>query len=203
MKDTTPVAGMPYTMGSDIFGDFVPGHDAFLVRRLREAGFVIVGKTNMPEFGILPVTEPRRFGPARNPWTPSARRAARPAARLRGGGRHGPARPRQRRRRLDPDPGGVLRPGGAEAHPRPHLARARAGRRLPRPGRRAHAHGGRDGRAARRAERLRGRRRDLGPAPGRAVRGSGTREPGRLRIGYTTTRRHRGRASTPSASAAP
>ena len=68
IKDTAPVAGMPYTLGSDIFGDFVPGHDAFLVRRLREAGFVIVGKTNMPEFGILPVSEPRRFGPVRNPW---------------------------------------------------------------------------------------------------------------------------------------
>src|SRR5215210_8474800 len=68
IKDTAPVAGMPYTMGSDIFGDFVPGHDAFLVRRLRDAGFVIVGKTSMPEFGILPVSEPRRFGPTRNPW---------------------------------------------------------------------------------------------------------------------------------------
>jgi amidase len=68
VKDTAPVAGMPYTMGSDIFGDFVPGHDAFLVRRLRDAGFVIVGKTSMPEFGILPVSEPRRFGPVRNPW---------------------------------------------------------------------------------------------------------------------------------------
>src|SRR5215212_6018231 len=68
IKDTAPVAGMPYTMGSAIFGDYVPGHDAFLVRRIREAGFVIVGKTSMPEFGILPVSEPRRFGPVRNPW---------------------------------------------------------------------------------------------------------------------------------------
>jgi amidase len=68
IKDTAPVAGMPYTMASDIFGDFVPGHDAFVVRRIREAGFVIVGKTNMSELGILPVSEPRRFGPVRNPW---------------------------------------------------------------------------------------------------------------------------------------
>jgi amidase len=68
VKDTAPVAGMPYTLGSDAFGDFVPAHDAFVVRRLREAGFVITGKTNLPEFGILPVTEPRRFGPTRNPW---------------------------------------------------------------------------------------------------------------------------------------
>jgi amidase len=68
IKDTAAVAGMPYRLGSDLFGDFVPPHDAFVVRRLREAGFVIVGKTNLPEFGILPVTEPRRFGPTRNPW---------------------------------------------------------------------------------------------------------------------------------------
>jgi amidase len=68
IKDTAAVAGMPYALGSDAFGDFVPPHDAFVVRRLREAGFVIVGKTNLPEFGILPVTEPRRFGPTRNPW---------------------------------------------------------------------------------------------------------------------------------------
>src|SRR5215208_4141349 len=68
VKDTAAVAGMPYTLGSDAFGDFVPAHDAFVVRRLREAGFVIVGKTNLPEYGILPVTEPRRFGPTRNPW---------------------------------------------------------------------------------------------------------------------------------------
>jgi amidase len=68
IKDTTSVAGMPYTMGSDIFGDFVPGHDSYVTRRIRDAGFVLVGKTNMPEFGILPVTEPRRFGPTRNPW---------------------------------------------------------------------------------------------------------------------------------------
>ena len=68
MKDTTSVAGMPYTMASDMFGDFVPGHDSFVTRRIRDAGFVLVGKTNMPELGILPVSEPRRFGPVRNPW---------------------------------------------------------------------------------------------------------------------------------------
>jgi len=71
VKDNRPVKGMPLTMGSDLFGDFVPGHDAYLVRRLREAGFVIVGKTSMPEMGILPTTEPRRFGPTRNPWDPA------------------------------------------------------------------------------------------------------------------------------------
>ena len=68
IKDTAEVSGWPYTLGSDVFGGFVPGYDSFVVRRLREAGFVLVGKTSLPEFGILPVTEPRRFGATRNPW---------------------------------------------------------------------------------------------------------------------------------------
>jgi amidase len=68
IKDNRAVAGMPITMCSELFGDFVARHDAFLVRRLREAGFVIVGKTALPEMGILPTTESRRFGPTHNPW---------------------------------------------------------------------------------------------------------------------------------------
>ena len=68
-------------MGSDLFGDLIADHDAYLVRRLREAGFVIVGKTAMPEMGILPTTESRRFGPTANPGRSTARRAARAAAR--------------------------------------------------------------------------------------------------------------------------
>ena len=68
IKDNRPVSGMPVTMCSDLFGDYVAEHDAFCVRRLREAGFVIVGKTTLPEMGILPTTESRRFGPTRNPW---------------------------------------------------------------------------------------------------------------------------------------
>ena len=68
VKDNRPVAGMPLTMCSDLFGGFVADHDAFLVRRLRDAGFVVVGKTTLPENGILPTTESRRFGPTANPW---------------------------------------------------------------------------------------------------------------------------------------
>jgi amidase len=68
IKDNRPVAGMPLTMCSDLFADYVADHDAFLVRRLRDAGFVIVGKTTLPENGILPTTESRRFGPTANPW---------------------------------------------------------------------------------------------------------------------------------------
>src|SRR5437588_10680655 len=69
IKDNRPVKGMPLTMCSDLFGDHVADHDAFLVGRLRDAGFVIVGKTALPEMGILPTTESRRFGPTRNPWS--------------------------------------------------------------------------------------------------------------------------------------
>jgi amidase len=69
IKDNRPVAGMRITLCSDLFGDLVPPHDSFLVRRLKEAGFVIVGKTALPEMGILPTTESRRFGPTRNPWS--------------------------------------------------------------------------------------------------------------------------------------
>ena len=68
IKELNPVAGWPFTMGSDIFGDFRAPQDAYTVRRLRNAGFVLIGRTSSPEFGIVPATEPRRFGPTRNPW---------------------------------------------------------------------------------------------------------------------------------------
>ncbi|HWF55168.1 MAG TPA: amidase [Solirubrobacteraceae bacterium] len=68
IKDNRPVAGMPTTHCSDLFGDRLARRDAYFVRRLRDAGFVIVGKTAMPEMGILPTTESRRFGPTANPW---------------------------------------------------------------------------------------------------------------------------------------
>jgi amidase len=69
VKDlTVAVSGLRLSNGSDLMDDYTPDYDANVVRRLREAGFVIVGKANTPELGILPTTEPRRFGPARNPW---------------------------------------------------------------------------------------------------------------------------------------
>src|SRR5438093_4810935 len=59
IKDlAAPVAGMPLTQCSDFYGDYTPDYDAHVVRRIKEAGFVIVGKVSSPEFGILPVTEP-------------------------------------------------------------------------------------------------------------------------------------------------
>jgi amidase len=71
VKANVPVEGLCMNFGSAFLQGHRPGHNAYLVRRLREAGFVIVGVTNMPEFGILPTTEPRQSGPTRNPWDPS------------------------------------------------------------------------------------------------------------------------------------
>lgn len=70
LKDLGPFAeGMRLTFGSEMTGEFTPPFDDFMVTRLRRAGFVFVGRTNTPEFGLLPVTEPRRFGATRNPWS--------------------------------------------------------------------------------------------------------------------------------------
>ncbi len=60
--------GVRMTLGSTLMRHFVPDHDSELVCRLKRAGLIILGKTNTPEFGILPTTEPRLFGPCRNPW---------------------------------------------------------------------------------------------------------------------------------------
>lgn len=61
-------AGVPLTNGSRFLKDFVPDHDSELVRRFKAAGVIVVGKTNTPEFGLVPVTEPELFGPTNNPW---------------------------------------------------------------------------------------------------------------------------------------
>jgi amidase len=68
VKAGAPVAGLERHQGSRFLAGRRASHSAYLVRRLEEAGFVIVGTTNMPEFGILPTTEPRHTGPTRNPW---------------------------------------------------------------------------------------------------------------------------------------
>jgi amidase len=71
LKDLTAAyAGAPLTSGSRFMSAYVPDADAEIVRRFRRAGLIIVGKTNTPEFGVLPTTEPALFGPTRNPWAP-------------------------------------------------------------------------------------------------------------------------------------
>jgi amidase len=68
IKANVPVEGLCMNFGSRFLAGHKPDHNAYLVRRLREAGFVVVGVTNLPEFGLLPTTEPRHSGATRNPW---------------------------------------------------------------------------------------------------------------------------------------
>lgn len=82
LDPAAPFAGVPYlvkdlhtlvqgshlTQGSAFLAGHRSGHDSDLVRRLRRAGFIIIGRTNTPEFGLNATTEPRLHGPTRNPW---------------------------------------------------------------------------------------------------------------------------------------
>jgi amidase len=61
-------AGVPMRSGSWFYRDWAPRHHSELVRRFLAAGVIVLGKTNTPELGLLPITEPVRFGPSRNPW---------------------------------------------------------------------------------------------------------------------------------------
>ena len=60
--------GVRMTLGARALSGYVPAYDSELVRRYKKAGLITLGKTNVPEFGILPTTESELFGPARNPW---------------------------------------------------------------------------------------------------------------------------------------
>ena len=71
IKDMTPVAGLRTTYGCRLYADHVPAEDALVVRRLRAAGAVVVGKTNTPEFAAGANTFNDVFGATRNPWNPA------------------------------------------------------------------------------------------------------------------------------------
>jgi amidase len=62
-------AGIPYHNGSRIWRGWVPPRDSEMVRRLKAAGLIILGSTKVPELSLMPVTEPRHFGRANNPWS--------------------------------------------------------------------------------------------------------------------------------------
>lgn len=65
------MAGVPTTGASVLTKDFIPDRDSELMRRYRAAGLSTFGKTNLCEFGTLGTTEPKIFGPTRNPWDPA------------------------------------------------------------------------------------------------------------------------------------
>ncbi|MBZ9706539.1 amidase [Mesorhizobium sp. ESP7-2] len=71
IKDLASTAGLRTSFGSPIFADFVPQEDDFFVERIREAGAIIIGKTNVPEFGLGSNTYNNVFGPTLNAFDPA------------------------------------------------------------------------------------------------------------------------------------
>ncbi|MGC9371670.1 MAG: amidase, partial [Paracoccaceae bacterium] len=69
LKDLlAPCGGVPMRCGCRFCTNLVPDHDGEIVRRYKAAGVLPLGRTNTPEMGLLPVTEPRLYGPTHNPW---------------------------------------------------------------------------------------------------------------------------------------
>ncbi len=68
IKDNVDVEGIRTTCGSKAFENYISPNDDIVVKRLKEAGVVILGKTNMPAFGYKGVTDNLIFGPTKNPW---------------------------------------------------------------------------------------------------------------------------------------
>lgn len=68
LKDNIGTRSIRTTMGSRILGDFLPSEDATVVRKLRRAGAILLGKTNLHEFAYGVTSENPHYGPVRNPW---------------------------------------------------------------------------------------------------------------------------------------
>ncbi len=71
IKDMVPTAGLRSTSGSPLLKDFVPSEDALMVRRMKRAGCIVIGKTNTPEFGLGSHTFNEVFGATRNAFDPA------------------------------------------------------------------------------------------------------------------------------------
>ena len=71
IKDLSNTAGLPTTLGSTLMRDFVPAEDGLMARRMKAAGAIVIGKTNVPEFGLGSHTFNDLFGATRNAWDPT------------------------------------------------------------------------------------------------------------------------------------
>lgn len=70
IKDLVCTQGIRTVSGSKAYEHFIPEEDDVVVERLKAAGAIMIGKTNVPEFGYVAVTDNPVFGPTRNPWNP-------------------------------------------------------------------------------------------------------------------------------------
>jgi amidase len=68
LKDLDLLEGTRTTSGASVYKDNVADHTGTLAQRFLDAGVTIFGKSSSPEFGLMPTTESRLFGPTRNPW---------------------------------------------------------------------------------------------------------------------------------------
>lgn len=99
VKDLDPVAGVRMARGSLVFAEDIPQETILCVEKLEQAGAIIVGKTNTPEFGFKATTDSALFGPASTPFNRTMNAAwLLRRQRRRGRLRHGAARPGVRRR---------------------------------------------------------------------------------------------------------
>ncbi len=68
VKDNIETRGLKTTYGSKLFENNIPSEDAIVVERIKKAGGLILGKTNLPELALMPFTDNLLIGPTRNPW---------------------------------------------------------------------------------------------------------------------------------------
>ena len=125
IKENIATKGVPMPLGTAATDLTPAADDAPPAARLREAGAVILGKTTMPDYGMLSSGLSSFHALARNPWDLSKNPGRQQRRRRRGcGGRLRPAAPGHRHRRLDPPAGRLVRHLRPQAQPRPHADRA-------------------------------------------------------------------------------